>query len=133
MFSETVFFIVAGLPVISGISDDLPHVVFLNRLRKTGLALAQFCMCCAMLSTRVSHRRVLAALPDFCGAAEALQSPRRTDDDVEAISVEPIMLDGETTFRRALDNELERISAFYEKKVASATLGCDGGAGRQLF
>lgn len=40
------------------------------------------------------------------------------------------MLDGETTFRRALDNELERISAFYEKKVASATWGCDRGAGR---
>ena len=38
------------------------------------------------------------------------------------------MLDGETTFRRALDNELERISAFYEKKVASVSLGCYRGA-----
>ena len=46
-------------------------------------------------------------------------SPRRLSVDQRRMSIDPEapLPDHETTFRRALDHELQRISAFYEKKV----------------
>ena len=46
-------------------------------------------------------------------------SPRRLSVDQRRVSIDPeaLLADHETTFRRTLDHELRRISAFYEKKV----------------
>ena len=57
-------------------------------------------------------------------------SPRRLSVDQRRLSVDPEAPspDHETNFRRALDHELQRISAFYEKKVqrkhCTAPLAC---------
>ena len=51
-------------------------------------------------------------------------SPRRHSVDQRRASIDPEALspDHETNFRRALDHELQRISAFYETKVSASSI-----------